>query len=277
MSADGDRSTAARGRHRPPPRRRRRRGHHGGAWKIAFADLMTAMMAFFLVMWLFNAPDKEKIQKIATYFNPIKLNAKKPTSKGIQETRTFRSRPRAKRPKTPKAAAIARVTRARGATSAPEKGRRRRRCRGPRRPCRGRAVQRSLTVFLPVLRSRRAWASSRAAAAKTMGYAWRRHVHQSVRALLAEGNQSRRNPRHYWTRRNCRQKSRRCRSLGPGCRFAARRAEDGACADISSGVRISCSACSIRHADAGGSPKSRLGVRGHVRPSRRCSGQSAAA
>jgi chemotaxis protein MotB len=60
-------------------------GHHGGAWKIAFADLMTAMMAFFLVMWLLNVSDKEKIQKIATYFNPMKLNAKKPTSKGVEE------------------------------------------------------------------------------------------------------------------------------------------------------------------------------------------------
>lgn len=60
-------------------------GHHGGAWKIAFADLMTAMMAFFLVMWLLNVSDKEKIQQIATYFNPLKLNSKRPTVKGLQE------------------------------------------------------------------------------------------------------------------------------------------------------------------------------------------------
>jgi chemotaxis protein MotB len=33
-------------------------GHHGGAWKIAFADFMTAMMAFFLVLWIINATDK---------------------------------------------------------------------------------------------------------------------------------------------------------------------------------------------------------------------------
>lgn len=62
-------------------------GHHGGAWKIAFADLMTAMMAFFLVMWLLNVSDKEKIQQIATYFNPMKLNSKIPTRKGVQEER----------------------------------------------------------------------------------------------------------------------------------------------------------------------------------------------
>jgi len=60
-------------------------GHHGGAWKIAFADLMTAMMAFFLVMWLLNVSDKEKIQQIATYFNPLKLNSKRPTTKGVEE------------------------------------------------------------------------------------------------------------------------------------------------------------------------------------------------
>src|SRR5690554_2952393 len=69
---------------------RRRRGdgddgHHGGAWKIAFADLMTAMMAFFLVMWLVNVSDKEKIQQIATYFNPMKLNSKTQTRKGVQD------------------------------------------------------------------------------------------------------------------------------------------------------------------------------------------------
>jgi chemotaxis protein MotB len=62
-------------------------GHHGGAWKIAFADLMTAMMAFFLVMWLLNVSDREKIQQIATYFNPLKLNSKRPTVKGVEEER----------------------------------------------------------------------------------------------------------------------------------------------------------------------------------------------
>jgi chemotaxis protein MotB len=45
---------------------------------------MTAMMAFFLVMWLLNVSDKEKIQQIATYFNPLKLNSKRPTTKGVE-------------------------------------------------------------------------------------------------------------------------------------------------------------------------------------------------
>jgi chemotaxis protein MotB len=85
MSADGD--TAA--PHEVVIVRRRggegEDGHHGGAWKIAFADLMTAMMAFFLVMWLLNVSDKEKIQQIATYFNPLQLNSKQPTVKGIEK------------------------------------------------------------------------------------------------------------------------------------------------------------------------------------------------
>jgi chemotaxis protein MotB len=69
-------------------------GHHGGAWKIAFADLMTAMMAFFLVMWLLNVSDREKISQIATYFNPLKLNSKRPTTKGPEDEQdTDRSAP----------------------------------------------------------------------------------------------------------------------------------------------------------------------------------------
>ena len=45
------------------------RGHHGGAWKVAFADFATAMMAFFLVMWLLEAADPKEIQAISGYFN----------------------------------------------------------------------------------------------------------------------------------------------------------------------------------------------------------------
>jgi chemotaxis protein MotB len=45
----------------------------GGVWKIAFADFMTAMMAFFLVMWLINAANEETKQAVASYFNPVKL------------------------------------------------------------------------------------------------------------------------------------------------------------------------------------------------------------
>jgi chemotaxis protein MotB len=67
----------------------RRRGghgeeeHHGGAWKIAFADFMTAMMAFFLVMWIIAATDKNTKSIIARYFNPVKLEESSRTPKSI--------------------------------------------------------------------------------------------------------------------------------------------------------------------------------------------------
>lgn len=60
-------------------------GHHGGAWKIAYADFMTAMMAFFLVMWLVNAANEETKASVATYFNPIKLSDEKPAEKGLKQ------------------------------------------------------------------------------------------------------------------------------------------------------------------------------------------------
>jgi chemotaxis protein MotB len=62
-------------------------GHHGGVWKIAYADFMTAMMTFFLVMWLINSASKEKIIQIANYFNPVKLSDRSPPTKGVQETK----------------------------------------------------------------------------------------------------------------------------------------------------------------------------------------------
>ncbi|MBL4854227.1 MAG: OmpA family protein [Robiginitomaculum sp.] len=45
-------------------------GHHGGAWKVAYADFVTAMMAFFLLMWLLNATTEEQRKGISDYFNP---------------------------------------------------------------------------------------------------------------------------------------------------------------------------------------------------------------
>ncbi|MDP9837760.1 chemotaxis protein MotB [Neorhizobium huautlense] len=60
-------------------------GHHGGAWKIAYADFMTAMMAFFLVMWLVNAANEETKASVASYFNPIKLSDETPAKKGLEK------------------------------------------------------------------------------------------------------------------------------------------------------------------------------------------------
>ncbi|MCO5733029.1 MotB family protein [Rhizobium sp. SSA_523] len=60
-------------------------GAHGGAWKIAYADFMTAMMAFFLVMWLVNAANEETKASVASYFNPIKLSDDTPAKKGLEK------------------------------------------------------------------------------------------------------------------------------------------------------------------------------------------------
>lgn len=59
--------------------------HHGGAWKIAYADFMTAMMAFFLVMWLINAANEETKAAIASYFNPVQLTDQKPAERGLKD------------------------------------------------------------------------------------------------------------------------------------------------------------------------------------------------
>ncbi|MCB5189301.1 flagellar motor protein MotB [Methylobacillus arboreus] len=49
-------------------------GHHGGAWKIAYADFVTAMMAFFLLMWLLGSTTKADLQGISEYFKtPLKV------------------------------------------------------------------------------------------------------------------------------------------------------------------------------------------------------------
>ncbi len=45
-------------------------GHHGGAWKVAYADFVTAMMAFFLLMWLLNATTEDQRKGLADYFDP---------------------------------------------------------------------------------------------------------------------------------------------------------------------------------------------------------------
>lgn len=65
MSADGDGPIIVR------RARRRKHGYHGGAWKVAYADFVTAMMAFFLVMWLIGMGTRQQRAAIAEYFkNP---------------------------------------------------------------------------------------------------------------------------------------------------------------------------------------------------------------
>lgn len=59
--------------------------NHQSIWKLAYADFMTAMMAFFLVMWLINSTPREKLVLIANYFNPIKLSDPTPFRPGLSD------------------------------------------------------------------------------------------------------------------------------------------------------------------------------------------------
>lgn len=60
-------------------------GHHGGAWKVAYADFVTAMMAFFLLLWLLGATEENKRKGLADYFTPtlVKLRQESAGSDGM--------------------------------------------------------------------------------------------------------------------------------------------------------------------------------------------------
>jgi chemotaxis protein MotB len=67
-------------------KRRRKRAHnehHGGAWKVAYADFVTAMMSFFLLMWLLNVTTTEQKQGIADYFAPAAVSRSTSGSGGV--------------------------------------------------------------------------------------------------------------------------------------------------------------------------------------------------
>jgi chemotaxis protein MotB len=57
-------------------------GHHGGAWKVAYADFVTAMMAFFLLMWLLNATTEQQRRGLANYFSPTNILGQAATGSG---------------------------------------------------------------------------------------------------------------------------------------------------------------------------------------------------
>ena len=76
-------------------------GHGGGAWKIAYADFVTAMMAFFLLLWLLNSVTQEQLEGISNYFAPVSaststsgsgdiLGGKTITEEGASESSTWR-------------------------------------------------------------------------------------------------------------------------------------------------------------------------------------------
>ncbi len=57
--------------------------HHGGAWKIAYADFVTAMMAFFLLLWLLNSVTQESLEGISNYFAPVSVSQSTSGSDGV--------------------------------------------------------------------------------------------------------------------------------------------------------------------------------------------------
>ena len=68
-------------------------GHHGGAWKIAYADFVTAMMAFFLVLWILNSTNKDSQTIIARYFNPVKMEDFAKNKRGIRDEKPDDDKP----------------------------------------------------------------------------------------------------------------------------------------------------------------------------------------
>ena len=74
-------ATAAEGRNDPAPIIVKKvtvieAGHHGGAWKVAYADFVTAMMAFFLLLWLLGATTEDQRKGLADYFTPTLVKTK---------------------------------------------------------------------------------------------------------------------------------------------------------------------------------------------------------
>ena len=57
-------------------------GHHGGAWKVAYADFVTAMMAFFLMLWLLATADQQQLKGLAEYFSDASENMSQPGGMG---------------------------------------------------------------------------------------------------------------------------------------------------------------------------------------------------
>ena len=67
-------------------------GAHGGAWKVAYADFVTAMMAFFLLLWLLNAVSQEQLEGISDYFSPISTDANTSGGAGLMAGETVSSK-----------------------------------------------------------------------------------------------------------------------------------------------------------------------------------------
>ena len=92
-------------------------GAHGGAWKVAYADFVTAMMAFFLLLWLLNASSREQLRGISDYFSPLStqntsgggaglLRGERITRKGVLDEAENRDDPTGRTAETTDAAGV---------------------------------------------------------------------------------------------------------------------------------------------------------------------------
>src|ERR1700719_2952972 len=63
--------------------------HHGGAWKVAYADFVTAMMAFFLLLWLLNVTTDVQKRGIADYFDPTLASKSQSGAGGVLRGKTI--------------------------------------------------------------------------------------------------------------------------------------------------------------------------------------------
>ena len=76
-------------------------GHHGGAWKVAYADFVTAMMSFFLLLWLLNVTTHEQRQGVADYFDPANITRAESGAGGVLGGRTVSTPGRETSPHAP--------------------------------------------------------------------------------------------------------------------------------------------------------------------------------
>ncbi len=67
--------------------------HHGGAWKVAYADFVTAMMSFFLLLWLLSTSSEDTLKGLAQYFSDASTNSGTPSGQGGQLGITFGASP----------------------------------------------------------------------------------------------------------------------------------------------------------------------------------------
>jgi len=95
--------------------------HHGGQWKVAYADFVTAMMAFFMLLWLISTTDEDKRRGIADYFSPTLVEMKQDSagSKGLLGGESLSEQRLTHRASTSGAAAIALSSRIIGSPKSP--------------------------------------------------------------------------------------------------------------------------------------------------------------